>query len=368
MNSTWKALAMAVVGTVISLSISSLAESAADQASASSGPKSVPEGTSDDKAKRKEQFLKERLESRFSTEAENRESAYIPFLTELGLTQDQIKTVLSRLDALLRGAVEAGDPRQECVIAKAKYAGDMKILLGDSAFAQYEAFELANPYQSEKQQAVYASFLSEHGLSQDEINAALSRLDLLAKGEIMAEAPMQKLRIARADYRSEMKALLGDTRFAKYEAFEMAKPYRREASYIDEYAAKQKAQVDPKVQTRLVELLQEFQLHTTETWDGPYDPLPRPLAGTKSVVGGIDEYTSRISSGMPGFTAKASAELPPELLNLVNGYYSMKLQEFSETRARASMTRAEREAERQRFHEEMLLKARANQRKPVPDL
>lgn len=275
--------------------------------------------------------------------------------------------MLRRLDALLRGAVEAGDPRQEFVIAKANYASDMRVLLGDPGFAQYEAFELAKPYQSEKQQADYASFLSEHGLSQDQIKGALSRLDLLVKGAIMAEVPMQKLRIARADYRKEMKALLGDTRFARYESFEMAKPYRREADYIDEYACKQKAQADPKFKTRLVELLQEFHLHTTESWDGPYDPLPRPLAGTKSVVESIDEYASRISSGMPGFTAKASAEFPPDLFNLVKGYYSMKLLEFSETRARASMTPEERMAEMRRFHEEMLLK-RTIHTKPVPDL
>jgi hypothetical protein len=58
---------------------------------------------------------------------------------------------------------------------------------------------------------------------------------------------------------------VGDAGFARYEAFELAKPYRREADLIEQYAAQQPGAFDAKSRPRLVELLQEFQLHTTET-------------------------------------------------------------------------------------------------------
>lgn len=368
MNSTWKALATAVVVAVMATSTSGRAEALANPASTPSEPKPAPEGTPDGQAKRAERFLNERQESRFSSEAEKRASAYKPFLTELGLTSDEIATVLARLDGLLRAAVRAGDPLAEVVIARAEYAGDLKTLLGDPGFAEYEALEMARPYRSTNQRADYASFLSEHGLSRGQIEATLDRLDALVQREIKAGGPMQQLSTARGEYLGEIKAMLGDIRFAKYETFEMAKPYRREADYIEEYAAKRNVIVDRKSMTRLVELLREFRLHTTETWDGPYDPLPRPLAGAKSIVANIDEYTSRISMGLPAFMANASTELSPELVGLVSGYYSIKLREFAESRARAFMTREERMAEVERRMEEIRLRAKAKQGRSVPDL
>ena len=148
----------------------------------------------------------------------------------------------------------------------------------------------------------------------------------------------------------------------------MAKPYRREADYIGAFADEWKVAIDPQFRKRLVELLQEFRLHTTESWDGPYDPAPRPLAGIGPVVADIDEYTSRLTTGLPGFTAKAADELPPELLKLVKEYYALKLQEFAESRAQASMTPEERMAEMRRIVEENLRKAKARQERAKPDL
>lgn len=245
--------------------------------------------TAEDRAKRTERIQKERQESRFSAESETRRSVYVPFLTELGLQPDQIDTVLGKLDALLRGAVQAGDP-------------------------------------------------------------------------------MQELMIARADYQRDMRSLLGETAFARYEAFERSKPYRREAGLIETYAAERKVPMDPKFRKRLIELLQEFSLHTTESWDGPYDPAPRPLAGKGPVVASIDEYSGRITTGLPGFSAKAGAEFPPDLLKLVKEYYAIKLQEFAESRAQASMTPEERMAEMRRIVEENARKAKAQRDGAKPDL
>lgn len=247
------------------------------------------EPTDDEKIKRKERFLQEQLEKRFAREAETRRTAYDPIFRDLGLSQDQVNTVMAQLDSLLRGAVKAGDP-------------------------------------------------------------------------------MQELMIARADFRRAMKAMLGEVRFARYEAFELAKPYRREAGYIQEFAVQKQTPMDPKFNNRLVELLQEFRLDTTETWDGPYDPAPRPLVGTEPIVASIDERTNRISTGLPKFKSKASAEFPAGLVKVVDDYYAMKLQEFAESRIAVSMTPEERQARMQRLTEEIRAKAGAKPEKRSPDL
>ena len=223
--------------------------------------------------------------------------------------------------------------------------------------------------EAETRRSAYDPIFRDLGLSQDQSNTVLAQLDSLLRGAVKAGDPMQELMTARADYRRAMKTMLGEVRFARYEAFELAKPYRREAGYIQEFAVKQEAPMDPKFNNRLVELLQEFRLHTTETWDGPYDPAPRPLVGTGPVVDNIDEYTSRITAGLPKFKSKASAEFPAELLKVVDDYYTMKLQEFAESRSLASMTAEEREANVRRMMEVIRAKRGLKpEKKQLPDL
>ena len=86
---------------------------------------------------------------RFASEAETRRSIYVPFLTGLGLPEDAITTVLSRLDGLLRSAVAAGDPMHELMRARAIYLDEMKQLMGEATFTKYEAFEQSKPYRRE---------------------------------------------------------------------------------------------------------------------------------------------------------------------------------------------------------------------------
>jgi len=207
--------------------------------------------------------------------------------------------------------------------------------------------------EAETRRSVYEPFLKGLGLSEDKIATVLSRLDLLLRGAVAAGEPMQELMIARADYIREMRKLMGEPVFARYEAFERSKPYRREAGLIQGFAATRQATVAPQFQDRLVALLQEFALHTTESWDGPYDPAPRPLAGTEPVVAGIDAYTSRIRAGLPGFQAKVAAEFPADLTKLAGDYFTQKLAEFDESRRMALMTLEERrELRTRRFQEE----------------
>jgi hypothetical protein len=92
------------------------------------------------------------------------------------------------------------------------------------------------------------------------------------------------------------------------------------------------------------------------------------LAGTGPVVASLDETTSRIAAGLPGFAAKATNELPSGMVRLVDEYYAAKLREFAESRVRASMTRDERMAEMKRVVEETRLKAKARQGRAGPDL
>lgn len=123
--------------------------------------------------------------------------------------------------------------------------------------------------EAETRRTAYDPIFRDLGLSQNQVNTVMAQLDSLLRGAVKAGDPMQELMIARADFRRAMKAMLGEVRFARYEAFELAKPYRREAGYIQEFAVQKQTPMDPKFNNRLVELLQEFRLDTTETWAWP---------------------------------------------------------------------------------------------------
>jgi hypothetical protein len=222
--------------------------------------------------------------------------------------------------------------------------------------------------EAETRRSIYVPFLTGLGLPEDAITTVLRHLDGLLRSAVAAGDPMLELMSARASYLDEMKQLMGETTFAKYEAFEQSKPYRRELGLIQEFATTRQATVPLQFQDRLVALLQEFSLYTTETWDGPLDPAPRPAAGSKQVLAYTDAYVNRIRAGLTGFQTQAAVEFPGDLAKLVGEYFSVKLEELAELRRRCLLSPEELKELSRREEEELMRRIKGDAKKVIPPL
>jgi hypothetical protein len=91
---------------------------------------------------------------------------------------------------------------------------------------------------------------------------------------------LRQLALVRAEYDKHMRSLLGEDVYRQYLVFEASKPALREYEMLREFALeKRDLSLDPAEAHVLVDLIGEAGATTTVTWSGPYDPLPRPMAG-----------------------------------------------------------------------------------------
>jgi len=235
----------------------------------------------------------------------------------------------------------AGSPRDDERIAETLRQGKIAFL------AQVAAQRRTN----------YYSMLTEWGLQTQQVESVLKGLEDLHRGAMVAGDATLDLLQARLKYKKEMKNLLGDARFSEYEAFERGKPYRREIDTIKEFAGQKWPAASPQIETVLARLLEKHGMSTTESWDGPYDPAPRPQAGRPAMLAINTEYASRLTAGLAPLLEESSTELPEHVTTALAAYYQSRLAELQEEHRVLSMT----DEEHRRYVEERIRKIRENQ-------
>jgi hypothetical protein len=187
----------------------------------------------------------------------------------------------------------------------------------------------------------YTPVLQELGLHQDQIEKFLGRLEGMHRIAITAGDSMFELQEARLKHREEMRSILGEAGYSRYEAIEKAKPYRRELSLIKESAAEKWPTLKADVEATIVGLLEKNGMYTTESWDGPYDRLPRPQVGAEAMLPGFIEYSERIRSGLDPMLNELPPELPEGARSILRHYFEDELRRLEKNRERFSLPEEE---------------------------
>jgi len=180
-------------------------------------------------------------------------------------------------------------------------------------FLEMEAF---------KRHATYSDMLSNLGLSPTQIKTVEDKLQVLHRVAMPVGETLIALKVARLEYDRDMRALLGEMKYQQYRAYEELKPYRREAEGVQQRTAAGGFLMDEAQERLVVGLLSKAGLQTLESWDGPYDPLPRPLVGTEAILEDKARLLERIRDGLAAITASdAWRELPPQVTQATLAYF-----------------------------------------------
>jgi hypothetical protein len=173
----------------------------------------------------------------------------------------------------------------------------------------------------------YRGLLSDLALDGTTIDQLQSNLVALHYMAVDAGDPLTELAIARSRYDEYMRSLLDEDAYKRYRKYEESKPAVREYEMIKEYAAvKRGVMLDEGETAKLVDLIRDAGATTTESWHGPYDPLPRPIAGAEAIDKLQTDYLSLVNSADSLLASAYEAGVPEELLHILKEYYTDKTQ------------------------------------------
>lgn len=171
----------------------------------------------------------------------------------------------------------------------------------------------------------YTRVFGELGVGASDIERIKSNLVELHRNANAAGDPLGQLVLARSAYDEEVRSILGEENYLRYRTYEATKPAVREYGMVEEYALNHhKFSLDPAYKDQLVQLISEAKAATTETWDGPYDPLPRPVAGTAAIQKLEDDYSALIEKTKILLESAATTTLPDIYLEILAKYYANK--------------------------------------------
>jgi hypothetical protein len=173
----------------------------------------------------------------------------------------------------------------------------------------------------------YERLFSDLGLEEGTIRQVQSSLIDLHYKAVTAGDPLGELALARSAYDNNLRSLLSEDAYKRYRDYEKSKPARREYEMIKEYAAaKLGLSLDASQAEQIIALIKDAGATTTETWHGPYDPLPRPLAGAELVDQMQAEYLSLVNNANSLLTAVGESGMSEEDLQVLQQYYTDKTQ------------------------------------------
>src|SRR5262245_52449756 len=138
--------------------------------------------------------------------------------------------------------------------------------------------------------AEYTRVFSEFGIDSEKIGEFKSMLQELHTKAIAAAEPLMELIRARNAYDREMRSSLGEENYARYRKDEESKPAVHEYQMLAEFSLNEKKITLESTYTEpIVQLIKDSGATTTERWDGPYDPLPRPASGREMVMNVLNQ-------------------------------------------------------------------------------
>jgi hypothetical protein len=219
-------------------------------------------------------------------------------------------------------------------------------VMGDQALSQEELDALEAWSKESHEQAVeemisrtaaesaedYFTQLSGFGLAPEEIQQLRLNLIELHRKAIAAGDPLQELVLARNDYDQSLRSLLSEDDYQRYREYEARKPAVREYDLLAEYATQHGLSLDPDEADRIIGLIKDAGATTTETWHGPYDPLPSPFAGEAAIERMRQNYTALVDKANSLVEAATESGLSSEYIQLFVDYYTEKTQKTYDLR------------------------------------
>jgi len=181
-----------------------------------------------------------------------------------------------------------------------------------------------------KREALDSPFLVNLGLDPLQITHVLSNRAVMYGLAVKAGDRAMELSGFRNTYTSELRSMLGEDGYAKYKDYELQKPARRiMAAAIGEQAL---SQASDEEKAEILTLIRRLNPPTPQTWDGPFDILPRPLAGSEQLIPFYQTELHQLRSALQSLPAEFQKQrLPSVYLESLNGYFENMIKSHENT-------------------------------------
>jgi len=209
--------------------------------------------------------------------------------------------------------------------------------------AEREFFEDVVKRTAAENDAEYTKILGELGLKPEDGEHFKLQLAELHRKAIAAGGAMTELLEARVAYDKEIRAALGNENYGRYRYYEESKTARREYELLREFASKSNnLTLDPAWSEKIVRLIKDSKVTTTEDWRGPYDPRPQPEAGLAMVTVGLSRRAAEYRQASSNlFQTLPKSDLPVEYQRLLKDYCSQHITEMDNQLAKYTVPEEE---------------------------
>lgn len=199
----------------------------------------------------------------------------------------------------------------------------------------------------------YGPRFAELGLSNEQAQKAFARLAEMRDKAVTVGDGILELQRQRLAHDREMREILGEAGYERYRQLESEKlPYRQLVDEIIPFAGEHNVDIEPATRELLVQQLAVHGLTTGETWEGPYDPMPRPGIGVQPA---IELYQRTLSQrgNLEPFIQQSGSVLPKEIIDIVVRYFQKEFQQAEDGIAHFSLPEAERSAKAKEDYEQL---------------
>ena len=176
----------------------------------------------------------------------------------------------------------------------------------------------------------YGSVLTELGLPDGELEKMKSQLFEIDRRSLMSEFAIGDQLEAQSRFQTELRAQIGDEAFEEFREHERLKPVKREidrfAQFFEENSAGQEP--SPEFLDWLENAVDEADVFTMESWDGPFGGSPQPTRGDEMVRA---KYLAEIEDLEEKSTLllelAQSNEFPATEISVMETYYDNQIDE-----------------------------------------
>src|SRR5439155_5816751 len=128
---------------------------------------------------------------------------------------------------------------------------------------------------------------------------------------------------------------------------------------LEKYSSANNIAVDPAFSEKIIQLIKDAGATTTETWHGPYDPLPRPAVGQEMVRNQLYQALIALRQSSKNLIESArQSGIPDEYSQLLANYYADKIREKTQQFEFSSLPAEERRRQADKFFEAQIEKQR----------
>ncbi len=174
--------------------------------------------------------------------------------------------------------------------------------------------------QSEKNRLEYQAMLGDLGMSAQDVEDVLKRMDAVLDLSIIAGDSRMDLMDHRKAFDTTMREKLGEAEYKRFREYEESKNAQREMKSIGAFAKRRGMVLDPEAMSTIQQAIRESGAYTVVHNGGPYDPLPRPSTGAEGVFD-LQVQMAAVESGYQKLLPVLSSALPEEQVELIRAYY-----------------------------------------------